>query len=440
MRKILSAFVAAALSMSALPAAASASTEVAYSQCRAGGPSTQDNAIAARVNPSLTGQLRGSLTGERVSCASAIARATAATAFTKPYGKQAAVIAVTTAIVESTLINHTESTDHDSLGLFEQRASWGSAAERTNPAWATGAFLRKMAALYPDQSWRSAPIGEVCQAVQVSAFPDRYQVQVHDAQLIVDAVWSGGGVSRDVTGNGWDDILARNASDDKLYLYDGFAPGKLASPRAMGTGWGATRIVLTGDFTGDTEGDLLGITTAGDMNLYTGNGSTFSAPKLVGTGWNSMKFVVTADFTGEGTNDLIGIQEGSGDLYFYAGNGNGTFSAPRKLASGWGGQTALVAGDFDDDNHGDLVGRAANGDLNQYRGYGNAQFSAPAKFSNGWNGITALIPGDFTGDGKTDIAGRTADGTLNLYPSYGTTLGSGVALGTGWNGHNLYQS
>ncbi|SDZ34238.1 Repeat domain-containing protein [Amycolatopsis xylanica] len=249
-----------------------------------------------------------------------------------------------------------------------------------------------------------------------------------------------GGAARDLTGNGWDDILARNSSDDKLYLYDGFAPGKLASPRAIGTGWGGTRIVLTGEFTGDADGDILGINTDGDMNLYAGNGTAFSAPKLVGTGWNSMKSVVTADFTGEGTNDLIGIQEGSGDLYLYAGNGNGTFSAPRKLASGWGGQTALVAGDFDNDNHGDLVGRAANGDLNLYRGYGNAQFSAPAKFSNGWNGITALIPGDFTGDGKTDIAGRTSDGTLNLYPSYGTTLGSGVALGTGWNGHNLYQS
>ncbi|BCJ50117.1 hypothetical protein Asp14428_15920 [Actinoplanes sp. NBRC 14428] len=46
-----------------------------------------------------------------------------------------------------------------------------------------------MISLYPNGSWQTAPIGEVCQRVQVSAYPDRYQPQAADAQILVDAVW-----------------------------------------------------------------------------------------------------------------------------------------------------------------------------------------------------------------------------------------------------------
>ena len=58
----------------------------------------------------------------------------------------------------------------------------GQPAQRLNPTWATNAFLDKMIRLYPNNSRRTAPIGEVRQAVQVSAYPDRYQPQAGDAQ------------------------------------------------------------------------------------------------------------------------------------------------------------------------------------------------------------------------------------------------------------------
>ncbi|SDZ34269.1 Lyzozyme M1 (1,4-beta-N-acetylmuramidase), GH25 family [Amycolatopsis xylanica] len=247
-----------------------------------------------------------------------------------------------------------------------------------------------------------------------------------------------GGFTRDVTGNGWDDIVARNASDGNLYLYDGFADGKLAAPRKIGSGWGGTTAVMTGEFTGDGQADLLGVNVDGELNVYAGSGGTFAAPRKLGTGWNSQRSIVAGAFTTSGHDDLIGIQKDTGDLYFYAGTGS-TFAAPRKLASGWGGQTALVAGDFDHDGHADLVGRTTDGTLNLYRGYGDAQFSAPVKFGDA-AALTALIPGDFDHDGRTDIAGRTADGTLNLYPSTGTGLGAARPLGTGWNGMDLFQS
>ena len=42
---------------------------------------------------------------------------------------------------------------------------------------------------YPRSSWMPLPIGRVCQRVQVSAYPDRYQHEVADARTIVFALW-----------------------------------------------------------------------------------------------------------------------------------------------------------------------------------------------------------------------------------------------------------
>ena len=109
------------------------------------------------------------------------------------------MIAVTTAIVESTLLNIDRELDHDSLGLFQQRASWGSRAQRLNPTWATNAFLDSMLHKFPRSSWMPRPIGRVCQRVQVSAYPGRYQLEVADAAIIVFALWGAGKAARAVS-------------------------------------------------------------------------------------------------------------------------------------------------------------------------------------------------------------------------------------------------
>ncbi|WP_305788052.1 tachylectin-related carbohydrate-binding protein [Symbioplanes lichenis] len=155
----------------------------ATQDCVAGGPASADAATATRLNRVLTGSMAGAMDAYRVSCARAVTDAV----LDRGLGERAAVIAITTTIVESTIRNVTGG-DRDSVGLFQQRDSWGPYADRMNPAKATGKFLDKMQSEYPGGSWRTAPIGEVCQAVQVSAFPERYQPQAADAQRIVDAV------------------------------------------------------------------------------------------------------------------------------------------------------------------------------------------------------------------------------------------------------------
>ncbi|MBP2371983.1 C40 family peptidase [Pseudonocardia parietis] len=103
--------------------------------------------------------------------------------------KRAAVIAISTVIVESRLVNVGHG-DRDSLGLFQQRPSqgWGTPAQVLNPGAATDTFLDRLVAL---PGWATMAPGTAAQAVQRSAFPDRYAPQEGPAAALVDRFWVG---------------------------------------------------------------------------------------------------------------------------------------------------------------------------------------------------------------------------------------------------------
>ncbi|WFE34854.1 peptidase M23 [Micromonospora sp. WMMD975] len=108
------------------------------------------------------------------------------------------VIAVATAMQESTLLNYASGVlpesqnyphqaigwDHDSVGLFQQRPSsgWGTVAELMDPEYATRAFL---SALQEIPGWQDLPLSIAAQAVQISAFPDAYAQHEWNASTVV---------------------------------------------------------------------------------------------------------------------------------------------------------------------------------------------------------------------------------------------------------------
>ena len=167
-------------------AAVTAATTAA---CDPAGTNAGDTAAANALNPVLTKDMRGGMTAYRASCARRVVQAVRQ----RGLDRKAAVIAITTVIVETHLQNISQMVDHTSLGLFQQQDNWGSAAQRLDPIWATNAFLSSMQSHYPNNAWMDATtdaeIGAVCQRVQVSAFPSRYPVQVSDAKIIVNYLW-----------------------------------------------------------------------------------------------------------------------------------------------------------------------------------------------------------------------------------------------------------
>ena len=104
-------------------------------------------------------------------------------------GAAGAIVAVTTAITESglhVLGNPSVATwglptegvgvNLDSVGLFQQRASWGSVAARLDPAMSTELFIAR---LLTNPTWRSQQPWVAAQSVQVSAWDGKPRVANH---------------------------------------------------------------------------------------------------------------------------------------------------------------------------------------------------------------------------------------------------------------------
>ena len=133
------------------------------------------------------------------------------------------------------------------------------------------------------------------------------------------------------------------------------------------------------DFTGDDRSDLLGVTTAGDLYRYRGNGIggfTGSGVKI-GTGWGGfVRLLSLGDFTGDGRSDLLGLTS-NGDKYLQCGNGiGGLTGSGAKIGTGWGGfGTMFFRRDFTGDRRSDLLGVTIRGELYLYRGNGAGGFA-----------------------------------------------------------------
>ena len=169
-----------------LPAPAQA---IPSTSCHPDGVTTADKSIAKQLRPAMTGPRLGrAVSGYNISCARSIVKQV----LRRGLPARAAVIAVTTAITESTLHNYTLAVDHDSLGLFQQRPSqgWGRPDQLIDPAFATDAFLNKLIRSYPANRWMAGDIGQISQRVQVSRFPDAYSPEANDARLIVEQLWT----------------------------------------------------------------------------------------------------------------------------------------------------------------------------------------------------------------------------------------------------------
>ncbi len=158
--------------------------------CAQAGASADDAGAAGALNRQLGTKMRGYMNPYNTSCA----RAVVGTVQRSGLNERAAAIAIATVIVESSIAN-LDGGLGDSVGLFQQRASWGSFAQRTDPVWATGKFLAVMRQFYPNDAWKNAAIGDVAAAVQRPAakYRHRYGVEAGDAVKIVGELWAKNG-------------------------------------------------------------------------------------------------------------------------------------------------------------------------------------------------------------------------------------------------------
>lgn len=248
------------------------------------------------------------------------------------------------------------------------------------------------------------------------------------------------------------DVLVRDKAG-RLWFLPGDQTGKLVGS----SGWNAFNALdRHGDFSGDGREDVLAREkSTGKLWMYPGSGTGgFGTRKLIGSsGWNGMGQITGfGDLSGDGRADLLASEKSTGKLWMYPGTSTGGLGA-RKLvgSSGWNGMDALVgAGDMNGDGRPDLVARQpSTGKLWLYPGRTGSFGPRVLIGTSGWNKMAAILGlGDVTeGDGRADLVTTTTSSYINeacrgvgcqlVYAGLGTGgVTRGEVTATDWSGLN----
>ncbi|WP_314612210.1 FG-GAP-like repeat-containing protein [Streptomyces stackebrandtii] len=240
----------------------------------------------------------------------------------------------------------------------------------------------------------------------------------------------------DLNGDRKADVLVRDEAG-RLWFLPGDRTGRMVS-----TGWNDfDALTRHGDVSGDGREDVIAREKAtGKLWLHPGTGTGgFGARVLIGTGgWNGMdRITAFGDLTADGRSDLLAVEKTTGKLWMYPSTPTGTLGTRVLLGTGgWNAMNALVgAGDMNGDGHPDLIAReASTAKLWLYPSTATGTLGARVLIgSGGWNRLGSFLAvGDFSGDGRADLAAISGSSfVIDGVPGQQGWLVTYAGLGTG---------
>lgn len=218
-----------------------------------------------------------------------------------------------------------------------------------------------------------------------------------------------GVVTGDVNGDGFEDMVAVNASSRTVSVRfgDGFGGFDLATH--FPTGGKTPTTAQLADVDGDGNPDIV-VVNSGSSNLAVllndGLG-TFGTPTLFRTG--SAPFSVKLeDLDGDLDLDAVTANNNSHTVSILLSNGDGTFASATHVKTGGKNPRDLVIGNFDGDVDGTLdivVANTGSRNVSLLSGDGAGNFVVPPPSRRFAVGIspTSIVAADFNADGKLDV-------------------------------------
>ena len=279
----------------------------------------------------------------------------------------------------------------------------------------------------------------------------------------------------DWDGDGKADVVGRNATTHRLYVYYGEGAGLFgARTRLLAYDWsGYSFVGGAGDLNGDGHPDLLARDSANRLWLVAGTGSRLGAATLLSSDWSGYDLTAGLfDVTGDGRPDVVARDRSTKQVWVHPGNGAGGLGARVGPYTGFSGVSLLLSagqvsgsaakdlvgldssghllafagaaatgptlvpmgrtfpasnlllnvGDWNGDGKGDVMSRSTSGVLYLLRGKGDGKFSAPVVAGSGFGSVRLLAAvGDYTGDGHPDLVGQPSGGSMRIYPGNGAT-------------------
>lgn len=148
----------------------------------------------------------------------------------------------------------------------------------------------------------------------------------------------------DYNRDGYQDLVAVETATGSLYLYPGRGSGAFSTRIRLGGGWNTVdELSGGGDFNGDGYADVVAREkSSGRLYLYPGTAGGFVTRTQVGAGWDTMRDLAqVGDFDRDGWPDLVAVQKSTGYLYRYRWLGN-SFATAIRIGTGFGPMTPII--------------------------------------------------------------------------------------------------
>lgn len=230
-------------------------------------------------------------------------------------------------------------------------------------------------------------------------------------------------VVADMDGQGTDEIIIGDASDDKIHIYT----ASFVEIRSFNVAFERYDDLAVGDVDGDGNQEII-LGNASDphghgIQLFHSDDTDIGWIKISG-GYESGDRIAAGDLDGDGIDEIV-HGDGSDDcihIYKWNENAQGHISELHKFNVGYSRYDEIAVADVDNDGFGEIIlgcGYSSNPDIDirqRISAYGMDGNVVARSADIGFKGIDGLTAGDLDMDGRDEIVvGKISDHALHVY-------------------------